>query len=198
MPVLLFSGGEPLLRKDLFTLAKFAKERGIEPTLSTNGTLITKEIAQKIKQAGFWYVGISLDGMQETNDTFRRRKGAFKASLRGIRLCQDLGLKVGLRFTLTKDNLKDLPHIFDLVKEESILRLCIYHLVYIGRGAHLKEKDLNHRERRAALELIWQRTLDFYQDSLKTEVLSVDNHADGVWIYLKLKASDPQRADRAL
>ena len=99
--VLLFTGGEPLLRKDIFHLGQFAKERGLRPVLSTNGTLITKEVARQIKQAGFVYVGISLDGTQATNDMFRQNKGAFLNALSGIRYCRDAGIKVGLRFTLT-------------------------------------------------------------------------------------------------
>lgn len=198
VPVLLFSGGEPLLRKDIFQLGRFAKDRGIKAILSTNGTLISEKIAKKIKQAGFSYVGISLDGMEETNDWFRQKKGAFAESLAAIRSCQKVGLKVGLRFTITRYNFRDLPDIFDLVQKESITRLCIYHLVYTGRGSNLRENDLSHSERRQTLELIWQRTLNFYQKGLSIDVLTVDNHADGVWIYLKLKNQDPQRAKTAL
>lgn len=198
VPVLLFSGGEPLLKRDIFALGQFAANHGIRTVLSTNGTLITQRIAKKIKEAGFSYVGISLDGMEEINDVFRQSKGAFKASLAGIRNCQMVGLKVGLRFTLTKYNFRELPAIFDLGERESIPRLCIYHLVYTGRGSKLKEKDLNHKERREALELIRQRTLDFYQKGLKIEILTVNNHADGVWIYLRLKKDDPQHAQAVL
>lgn len=198
VPVLLFSGGEPLLRKDIFELAKFAKDRGIKPVLSTNGSLITEEVAKKIKQAGFSYVGISLDGMEQTNDCFRRKKGAFTQTLVGIRNCQKVGLKVGLRFTLTKHNFKDLAYMFDLVEQESIPRFCIYHLVYIGRAGNNRVMDLSHKEKRQALEIIWQRSLKFCQRGLNIEVLTVDNHADGVWLYLKLKSLNPQKAKRAL
>ncbi|MCQ9208491.1 MAG: radical SAM protein [Omnitrophica bacterium] len=194
--VLLFSGGEPLLRKDIFGLGKFAQDRGIRTVLSTNGTLITEEAAEQIKQAEFSYAGISLDGLERINDKFRNKPGAFTQALKGIANCQKVGLKVGLRLTLTKHNLADLAAIFDLVEREEIRRLCIYHLVYTGRGASLKENDLTHQERRKALELIWVRTTDFSQRQLKIEVLTVDNHADGVWIYLKLKKIDPQRAQQ--
>ena len=198
VPVLLFSGGEPLLRQDLFELGKFAKDRGIKTVLSTNGTLITKKIAEEIKEAGFSYVGISLDGMQEINDWFRCSEGAFSKTLRGIRNCLDVGLKVGLRFTITRDNLKDLPHIFDLVEKESIQRLCLYHLVYIGRGNSLKERDTTLQEKREMLEFIWGKTLDFYRKRIRSEILTVDNHADGVWIYLQFKKSDPKRSKTVL
>lgn len=197
VPALLFSGGEPLLRKDIFALAKFAKNKGIKVALSTNGTLITPEVARKIKKAGFFYVGISLDGREKTNDWFRKKPGAFRKTLSGIRNCQKVGLKVGLRFTLTKYNFKDLPHIFALIEKENIRRLCLYHLVYTGRGSELKDKDLNFAEKRRVLEFIWQKTLDFKQKGLKCEILTVDNHADGVWIYLKLKKTKTTQAKRA-
>ena len=196
--VLLFTGGEPLLRKDIFHLGQFAKEKGLRPVLSTNGTLITKEVAQEIKRAGFAYVGISLDGTQATNDMFRQSKGAFSKALAGIRYCRDAGIKVGLRFTLTKFNFGELPQIFDLIERESLERFCLYHLVYTGRGSSLKKNDLSHRERKEALELIWQKTLDFHQKGLNTEILTVDNHADGVWIYLKLKKENHLRAQEVL
>lgn len=198
VPVLLFSGGEPLLRKDIFELGRFANDKGIRSVLSTNGTLITEAIAERIKDAGFSYIGISLDGMQEVNDWFRQKKGAFSKALRGIRNCKNVGLKVGLRFTITRDNFKELEYIFKIVETESIPRLCLYHLVYTGRGRNLKERDINHQEKRKILDLIWQRTLDFHQEGLETEILTVDNHADAVWIYLRLKKMDPGRAEKAL
>lgn len=192
--VLLFTGGEPLLRKDIFHLGQFAKEKGLRPVLSTNGTLITKEVAKELKQAGFVYVGISLDGTQATNDLFRQSKGAFSSALAGIRYCRDAGIKVGLRFTLTKFNFRDLPQIFDLIERESIKRFCLYHLVYAGRGSSLKRSDVSNSDRKEILELIWQKTLDFSKKGVNTEILTVDNHADGVWIYLKLKKENPLRA----
>jgi len=87
IPVLLFSGGEPLIRPDLFRLARLACEKGVRSVLSTNGVLITKEIAERIKEAGFQYVGVSIDGVQSTHDTFRNLPGAFSKAMRGIRNC---------------------------------------------------------------------------------------------------------------
>lgn len=194
---LLFSGGEPLLRKDIFELGRVACDRAINAVLSTNGTLISKRVAEEIKKAGFSYVGISIDGTKKTHDTFRQSKGAFQSALSALRSCKKIGLKVGLRFTLTKDNFKDLSAIFDLVEEERIPRLCLYHLVYAGRGVNLKDRDLSHKEKKKFLEYIWQRTLWFYKKGLEIEILTVNNHADGAWIYLKLKKTNPQAAQRA-
>lgn len=198
VPVLLFSGGEPLLRSDIFKLGGLTKARGIRPVLSTNGTLITADIARNLKEAGFLYVGVSLDGIGKINDGFRNKQGAFSQALAGIINCKKAGLKVGIRFTLTRYNFKSLPDIFNLVEGEDIPRFCIYHLVYSGRGSNLVRGDLTPSEKREVLEFIWEKTIDFYRRSLNTEILTVDNHADGVWIYLRLKRIDQKRAGRVL
>lgn len=195
---LLFSGGEPLLKKDIFALAQFAKDKSIRTALSTNGTLITQNVANEIKKSGFFYVGISLDGAKKINDWFREKTGAFNQALMGIRNCQRAGLKVGLRFTLTRYNFRDLPYIFDLVEKEKIARLCLYHLVYAGRGSNLKNQDLTFAEKRKTLGFIWKKVLDFKQRQLNIEVLTVDNHSDGVWIYLRLKKIDSKEAKQVL
>ena len=132
--VLLFSGGEPLLRHDLFEVARFASDQGLRAVLSTNGTLITESVAGQLKNAGFSYVGISLDGIGETNNKFRGKKEAFELAVEGIRNCLKAEVKTGLRFTVTKYNFKDLPEIFDLIEAEGIPRVCLYHLAYVGRG----------------------------------------------------------------
>jgi radical SAM protein with 4Fe4S-binding SPASM domain len=198
VPAILFSGGEPLLRKDIFELANFAREQGIRTALSTNGTLISKNIAQEINNASFAEVGISIDGIGIRNDEFRRKKGAYKAALQGIRNCIALGLRVSLRLTITSYNHTEIPAIFDLVEKEGIERVCFYHLAYVGRAGSLIKDDLNHAQTRAAVDLICDRTIDLYKRSLPKEVLTVDNHADGVYLYLKLKNQNNARAKEVL
>jgi len=198
VPVLLFSGGEPLARPDLLELARYAKEKGIRPTLSTNGTLIDRAMAQEIKEIGVGYVGISLDGVGEKNDEFRGKKGAFEAALRGIENCLAVGQRVGLRFTTNRHNYGELEGIFRLIEEVGIPRVCFYHLVYSGRGSKMVEEDITHEETRAALDLIMEKTLDFHRRGLEKEILTVDNHADGVYIYLKVKDRDPERAEEIM
>lgn len=198
VPVLLFSGGEPLLREDIFELASLAREQGIRPVLSTNGILITKEVAKEICNVGFEEVGISVDGIGATNDHFRGKKGAYQAALEGIRNCIALEMRVSLRLTITAYNYREIPAIFDLVEREGIARVCFYHLVYAGRASNLRNDDLSHSETRALLDLICERTLDLYRRGKLKEILTVANHADGVYIYLKLKEQNPERAAKLL
>ena len=198
VPVLLFSGGEPLLRDDLFELAHFAVKKGIGVVVSTNGTLIDAGVASRIKAVGFREVGISLDGIGDKNDKFRGVEGAFRAALDGIRNCKAAGQRVSLRMTLTKSNYKEVAAIFNLVEKESIDRVCFYHLAYSGRGSGLRNDDLSHGETRGVLDLIFARTLDLYERGLRKEVLTVGNHADGVYLYHRVQQQDDKRAEEVL
>ncbi|MFQ5924718.1 MAG: radical SAM protein, partial [Dehalococcoidia bacterium] len=184
--------------EDIFELAGFARAQGIRPALSTNGTLITQSVAERIRRGSFTEVGISLDGIAMTNDYFRGKKGAFQAALRGIRNCVNIGLRVSLRLTITRSNYREIPAIFRLVERENIDRVCFYHLAYSGRGHSIREEDLGHPETRAAVDMICQHTIDLHRRGIPKEVLTVDNHADGVYLYLKLKEQDTQRADNIL
>jgi 12,18-didecarboxysiroheme deacetylase len=183
-PVVLFSGGEPLCRKDMPDLAEYAVSKGLRAVISTNGTLITDAVAQRLKAIGLSYVGVSLDGLRETNDHFRGVDGAFDKALDGIRACRRAGIKVGLRYTITKHNVQDLPGIFDLLEMENIPRVCFYHLVYTGRGD--REFDLSLEESRDVVDQIIDQTADFHARGLQKEILTVDNHCDGPYLYLRM------------
>lgn len=193
-PVVLFSGGEPLLRPDLFGLIERARNRGMRAVISTNGTLISTEVAGRLKDCGLSYVGVSLDGLRETNDTFRGVRGAFDNALAGIRNCLGVGVKVGLRFTMNRWNAHDIGGIFDLIEREGVPRVCFYHFVYAGRGSKLVDEDLSHAESRAAVDLIMQRARAAHAAGRPMEVLTVDNHCDGPYLYLKMLQEDPARA----
>ena len=193
-PVLLFSGGEPMVRPDLPELAEYAVKKGMRAVISTNGTLITAEKARILKEIGLSYVGISLDGMEDVHDHFRGVKGAYKKALEGIRNCQIADIKVGLRFTINKHNVHEISNIFDLLEEMDIPRVCFYHLVYAGRGSELVEEDLTHAESRKAVDLIMDLTKKLHDKGKFMEVLTVDNHADGPYVYLRLLKENPERA----
>jgi len=185
-PVILFSGGEPLCRKDMPDLAAYAVSKGMRAVISTNGTLIDDSMARTLKDIGLSYVGVSLDGLREINDKFRGVKGAFDRALSGIRACQRAGIKVGLRYTITSHNRADLPGVFDLIEKENIPRACFYHLVYTGRGKEIIEADLTHEESREVVDEIINRTQDMHNRGLEKEILTVDNHSDGPYLYLRL------------
>jgi radical SAM protein with 4Fe4S-binding SPASM domain len=198
VPVILFSGGEPLLRKDLFDLAGHASRNGMRIALSTNGTLIRENEARMIADIGFAEVGISLDGLKGTNDRFRGKQGAYSQALQGIRDCVALGIRVSLRLTITSYNHREIPAIFRLIEDEGIDRVCFYHLAYSGRGDDLRQADVSHAQSRLALDIICERTLDMHGRGLRKEVLTVGNHADGVYLYLNARQQNPLRADRIL
>lgn len=197
-PVVLFSGGEPLMRPDLLELAGHAVSKGMRAVISTNGTLITPAVARELKTIGLSYVGISLDGMEPVNDRFRGVKGAFGKALEGIHACQQAGIKVGLRFTMNRLNVEEIPAIFDLLEKLEIPRVCFYHLVYAGRGSKLIEEDLSHEETRKTVDLIIDRTDDLHQRGKPKEVLTVDNHADGPYLYLRMLKERSPRAEKVL
>ncbi|MCL5104096.1 MAG: 12,18-didecarboxysiroheme deacetylase [Armatimonadetes bacterium] len=197
-PVLLFSGGEPLMRPRLFELIAHAREKGMRAVISTNGTLITPDVAGQLKEFGLSYVGVSLDGLEDTNDRFRGMKGAFNLALEGIRNCRKAGIKVGLRFTMNRRNVQDIGGIFDLLIQEDIPRVCFYHLVYAGRGSKLVAEDLSREESRKAVDLIMDRTRDAHAAGIPLEVLTVDNHCDGPYLYLRTLRENPERAKGVL
>jgi 12,18-didecarboxysiroheme deacetylase len=198
VPVVLFSGGEPLMRPDIMELVGTARELGMRAVLSTNGTRIDRGVAEELKRLDLSYVGISFDGLEKVHDRFRGVPGAFKKAIDGLRNCQSAGIKVGLRFTISRHNFREIPGIFDLLREEHIPRVCFYHLVYAGRGSALVKEDLSHEETRRTVDQIMDLTRLLFEEGRSAEVLTVDNHADGVYLYRRLLEEDPQRAARVL
>ncbi len=199
VPVILFSGGEPLSRKDLIELSAYASEKGIRVVISTNGTLITKDVAKLLKDVGLSYVGVSLDGTKPIHDRFRGVEGAYDKAIEGILNSMEEGIKVGLRFTINRRNYKEIPHMFELMRTYGIPRVCFYHLVYTGRASSLIEEDLPRDETRKTVDLIIDLTKSMFDDGLSPEVLTVDNHADGPYVYLRLlREGNEKRASEVL
>jgi len=195
VPSVLFSGGEPLMRPDLFELIEYGTGRGLRAVISTNGTLIKADMAKKLKKYGVSYVGISLDGIGEINDKFRGVAGAFDNAVQGIKNCQDAGVRIGLRLTLTKKNVQDLESLFGFFESENIERACFYHFVPSGRGGEMATEDLTHAQSREAVDMIMAKTREYKEQGKTTDILTVDNHVDGIYLYLKLKEEDPVRAE---
>ncbi len=194
-PVLLISGGEPFTRADVLDVASRAVEKGVRVVFSTNGTLITTERARRLSEIGVSYVGISIDGRPSTHDKFRGMPGAFDASLEALEACREQGIKTGLRFTLTRGNMKDLPWLFDLMVERRIPRLCIYHLAPTGRGAKIGGFAPSSEETRAAMDVVFERTRQLTETGFPVDVLTADNHADAAYLWLRVLANEPDRAD---
>ena len=195
-PVILFSGGEPLARPDLIELIEYAVAQGLRAVLSTNGTLIDSQTAKQLQRVKLSYVGVSLDGLEAVNDAFRGVPGAFHDALAGIRNCVQEGIKVGLRFTIEKRNAFEIEQIFRLLEAEQIPRVCFYHLVYAGRGSALIDEALPLATTRQIVDQIMDLTADLQQRGLPKEVLTVDNHCDGPYLYLRmLRENHPRAAD---
>ena len=181
-PVVLFSGGEPMVREDLAELVAYAADAGIRPVLSTNGTLLTADRARELKEAGLAYAGVSVDGLAERNDEFRGVDGAFRAAVEGIETCLEVGLKTGLRYTVTRQNVDDLDGVVDLLSDVGLDRFCFYHLSYSGRGETLDSVDLDTAERREVVTRICDRTLEAHRSGDEIETLLVGNYADAAYI----------------
>jgi len=197
VPALLLSGGEPLVRPDVFELAEYARSKKLHVVLSTNGTLIDRDTAQRLKDLKFAYVGISLDSAHaKVHDEFRGMEGAFNRTMKGFQHCTDVGQKVGLRLTLTRHTCDDLDGIFDFIDQQGINRACFYHLCPAGRGVDLNAMD--HQTSRNAIDTILRRTQQFHDAGKRVEILTVDNHCDGPYLYLKMKEQGHPRAQQVL
>ncbi len=197
VPALILSGGEPLLRPDIFDISRRAKSLGFYVGLSSNGTLIDERMAGRVAEAGYDYVGISLDGIGATHDRFRRRQGAFDRALAGIRHCRDRGIKAGVRFTMTQDNCAELPLLLDLMEREEIGKFYLSHLNYAGRGNRNRGDDAAHGTARWAMDLLFQRCLDGLSAGREREYVTGNNDADGVYFLHWVERRFPARAAHA-
>jgi Fe-coproporphyrin III synthase len=198
VPAVLFSGGEPLVRPDVFELAQYARTLGLHVVLSTNGTLIDRAVAQRLKDLQFAYVGISLDSaIPEVHDEFRGKQGAFERTMAGFRHCKAVDQKVGLRLTLTRHTAANLDKLFDLIEREGIDRACFYHLCPAGRGKSVFAPT--PQQARDAIDTIITRTHDLIvRRGRRVEILTVDNHCDGAYLYLRMKREHHPRAEQVL
>lgn len=189
-PMLVFSGGEPLLRNDIYELNMYAMKLGLRTILSTNSTLITMEVAKKIKEAGFAYVGVSLDGSEEAHDKFRGVKGAFEKSLQGLRYLMGEGVKTGVRFAITNQNYDELPKVLEITRRENIPRFSLFQLVYGGRGKEIIDWDIFNEQRRGVMDYIIAEA----RVSNGMNIVTADNYADGIYLLQEVAEREPERA----
>ncbi len=202
VPVLILSGGEPLMRPDIFDISRRAKQMGFYVGLSTNGTLIDESNIERIAGIGYDYVGISIDGLRATHDRFRRLEGAYDASMHAIRLCHARGIKVGMRFTMTQDNAAELPELLNLMEVEGIDKFYLSHLNYAGRGNINRKDDVILKTTRWAMDLLFDKCWDYTQRGLHKEFVTGNNDADGVYLLFWVRKhfphlEDPMRAKLA-
>lgn len=195
VPVLILSGGEPLLRPDIFDISRRAKAMGFYVGLSSNGTLIDETNIGQIDEVGYDYVGISLDGTAATHDRFRRREGAFDASMRGVRLCRENGIKVGLRFTLTQDNFRDLPAVLNLLDAEGADKFYLSHLNYAGRGNRNRGDDAHFDMTRTAMDMLFERAWQSVERGDDKEFVTGNNDADGAYLLFWAERRFPDRVE---
>ncbi|WP_200531883.1 radical SAM protein [Halorubrum sp. LN27] len=197
VPVLVFSGGEPFVRQDLTELTEHAVERGIRPIASSNGTFLTEERARELADAGLRYVGVSLDGVGATNDAFRGVDGAFERAREGLRNARDAGMSVGIRTTMTRGTVDDVPDVIDLAVEEDVDRVNVFHLIYSGRGGDITDADLPFDRTREAVDYLYERTTELAETHPDMQVLTAGNYADAVYLYRRIREESPERAERA-
>ncbi|MDP6708512.1 MAG: heme d1 biosynthesis radical SAM protein NirJ [Alphaproteobacteria bacterium] len=195
VPVLILSGGEPLLRPDIFELSAHAKSMGFYVGLSTNGTLIGADNIARLAEVGYDYVGVSLDGIGATHDRFRRLDGAFDAALGGVRRCREAGIKVGLRFTMTLDNAHELPDLIALAEREGVDKFYLSHLNYAGRGNKNRADDAHFETTRRAMDYLFDTAWDYAARGVEKEFVTGNNDADGVYLLFWVRRRFPELAD---
>lgn len=181
VPVLILSGGEPLLHPDIFDISHRAKAMGFYVALSSNGTLINQKNIRQIDEINYQYVGVSLDGIGETHDKFRQKQGSFADSLTGIGLCRNHGIKAGIRFTLTQDNVSDFPAMLKLMDNENIDKFYLSHLNYGGRGNKNRKDDAAFKMTRDVMDQLFEQCLKWEQQGIEREIVTGNNDADAVY-----------------
>ena len=190
IPLTIMSGGEPLMRRDFFELASYARIKGIKLALSTNGTLITESVAKKLKELDFSYVGISLDSYDpEFHDKFRGLNGAFNMTVKGIKNAINVGLNVGLRFTITARNIHQIDEYVKLALELGVKRITFYHLSASGRGKELREWMYTPEEYVSFINKIIDYAIKL---SGKIEIETTLGQFDGVYIAKKLARDEEE------
>lgn len=193
VPAVLFSGGEPTLHPHFYALCEHAADIGLRVTISTNGARLTAATARRLKRLGVAYVGISLDEVGWAHDDFHGKPGTFEKVVSAFAHCRDAGQKAGLRLTLTRQTVGQLPEILAFIEREKIPRVCFHHLVPSGYGTKLDL--LEPTVARASLALIARTAIRWHELGFDCEVLTVDQPADGPYFWMLAQELAPDRRD---
>lgn len=146
-PVIILTGGEPLLREDIFEVATYGNKKGLRLVMAVNGTLVDETMARKMQDAGIQRMSVSIDGATaESHDRFRQVPGAFEGALRGIRIAKKVGLEFQINTTITRHNSQELPAILDLAIDLGAAAHHIFLLVPTGRGKQLIDQQIAAQE----------------------------------------------------
>jgi heme b synthase len=157
-PIIILTGGEPLLRPDIFEIAAYGNEKGFRMTMAVNGTLLTQEIAKRMIDSGIQRISISLDGATaESHDAFRQMQGAFDGALRGIAGAREAGLDFQINTTITQQNLHELSAIQDMVVSLGAVAHHIFLLVPMGRGKDLAEQAISAAQYEETLHWFYEQ-----------------------------------------
>ncbi len=194
VPVLILSGGEPLLHPDIFPISERAKKMGFYVALSSNGTLINEKNITQIADIGYQYIGVSLDGIGAVHDAFRQKQGSFADSMHGIELCLQQGIKVGIRYTLTQNNAKDFPAMLQLMDDYNIDKFYLSHLNYGGRGNRNRKDDAVFNMTRECMDLLFETAYQWLLAGKEREFVTGNNDADGVYFLQWVQKNHPHRA----
>ena len=195
VPVLILSGGEPLIHPDIFAISRRAKAMGFYVALSSNGTLFNENNIGEISSIGYQYIGISLDGIKATHDNFRRKQGAYAQAMHGIQLCRQQGIKVGIRFTLTQDNFADFPAILKLMDSEDIDKFYLSHLNYGGRGHKNRKDDAFFQMTRQVMDVLFDNCYQWLERGQEREIVTGNNDADAVYFLHWVNNNFPDKTE---
>lgn len=196
--IVIFSGGEPMLRPDLFELLSHAREREISPQLSTNGVFIDEEAAARLARAGVAYVGVSIDGLPDFNDEYRGMKGGFEAACRSLRWARAAGMRTGLRMTLTRRNAAQVAEMVGVATSHAADRFYLSHLLYSGRGRRMAKEDLSRSEARHALRSLFALAEVLLDEGSPTRIVTGSNDSDGPLLLRWVETRHGARAAEAV
>ncbi|NNF98491.1 MAG: heme b synthase [Desulfobacteraceae bacterium] len=165
-PIVILTGGEPLLRPDIFDIARYGTELGLRMVMAPNGTLITEILAHKMADSGIRRISISLDGAdRESHDNFRGVDGAYDGALTGIKHAKSAGIEFQINTTITKSNLDQIPKLLELAENLGAVAHHIFLLVPTGRGKYIVDQEINAKE--------YEETLNWFYDQRKKTSLQL-------------------------